>query len=76
MRRLYDDGPFLVAGTRLGGFHGYDEAGATAPMGGAVTGFAKSYKRERPDTLVKAVDLSGSAEPAAWSRAARRRDAP
>jgi acyl transferase domain-containing protein/NADP-dependent 3-hydroxy acid dehydrogenase YdfG len=57
MHRLYDDSPFLVVGTRLGGFHGYDEAGATAPMGGAVTGFAKSYKRERPDVLVKAVDL-------------------
>ncbi len=63
-RRLYDDAPFLVAGTRLGGFHGYDEAGATAPMGGAVTGFAKSYKRERPDALVKAVDLPGGTEPA------------
>ena len=25
MRRLYDDSPFLVAGTRLGGFHGYDD---------------------------------------------------
>ena len=24
MRRLYDDSPFLVAATRLGGFHGYD----------------------------------------------------
>ncbi len=57
MRLLYDDSPFLVTGTRLGGFHGYDEAGATAPMGGGVTGFAKSYKRERPDTLVKAVDV-------------------
>jgi NAD(P)-dependent dehydrogenase (short-subunit alcohol dehydrogenase family) len=57
MRRLYDDSPFLVTGTRLGGFHGYDDAGATAPMGGAVTGFAKAYKRERPDALVKAVDL-------------------
>ncbi|HSK54701.1 MAG TPA: SDR family NAD(P)-dependent oxidoreductase, partial [Jiangellales bacterium] len=57
MRLLYDDGPFLVTGTRLGGFHGYDEAGATAPMGGAVTGFTKAYKRERTDTLVKAVDF-------------------
>jgi NAD(P)-dependent dehydrogenase (short-subunit alcohol dehydrogenase family) len=57
MRRLYDDSPFLVTGTRLGGLHGYDEAGATAPMGGVVTGFAKAYKRERPDALVKAVDL-------------------
>ena len=57
MRRLYDDSPFLVTGTRLGGYHGYDDAGATAPMGGAVTGFAKSYKKERPEALVKAVDL-------------------
>ncbi len=65
MRRLYDDSPFLVAATRLGGFHGYDAAGATAPMGGAVTGFAKSYKRERPDALVKAVDLPASRRTAA-----------
>ena len=57
MRQLYDDSPFLVTGTRLGGYHGYDDAGATAPMGGAVTGFAKSYKKERPEALVKAVDL-------------------
>ena len=55
--RLYDDSPFLVTGTRMGGYHGYDDAGATAPMGGAVTGFAKSYKKERPEALVKAVDL-------------------
>ncbi len=65
MRHLYDDSPFLVTGTRLGGFHGYDVAGATAPMGGAVTGFAKSYKRERPDALVKAVDLPASRKTAA-----------
>ncbi len=65
MRRLYDDSPFLVAGTRLGGFHGYDETGASAPMGGAVTGFAKSYKRERPDAVVKAVDFQPSRKTAA-----------
>jgi acyl transferase domain-containing protein len=57
VRRLYDDRPFLVTGTRLGGLHGYGEEGATAPMGGAVTGFAKSFKREQPETLVKAVDV-------------------
>ncbi|HVN10734.1 MAG TPA: SDR family NAD(P)-dependent oxidoreductase, partial [Kineosporiaceae bacterium] len=65
MRRLYDDSPFLLAATRLGGFHGYDDAGATAPMGGAVTGFAKSYRRERPDALVKAVDFPVSRKTAA-----------
>ena len=46
-----------MVATRLGGYHGYDPAGATCPLGGAVTGFAKAYRRERPDALVKAVDF-------------------
>ncbi|HUJ72081.1 MAG TPA: SDR family oxidoreductase, partial [Verrucomicrobiae bacterium] len=62
MRTLYEQiappGTFLVTATRLGGQHGYDEAGAVGPLGGAVTGFSKAYKRERPDALVKAVDFS------------------
>jgi len=61
MRVLYDHiaaaGTFLVSATRLGGRHGYDEAGAVAPLGGAVVGFTKTYKRERPAALVKAVDF-------------------
>ena len=61
MRTLYEQiaapGTFLVSGTCLGGQHGYDEAGAVAPLGGAVVGFTKTYKRERPDVLVKAVDF-------------------
>ncbi len=61
MRALYDvvdkPGAFLVAATRMGGMHGYGPEGAAAPMGGAVTGFTKAYKRERPDVLVKAVDF-------------------
>ena len=61
MRRLYGQvaapGTFLVSATRLGGQHGYDEAGAFAPMGGAVVGFTKAYKRERPEALVKVVDF-------------------
>ncbi|MBX7435221.1 SDR family NAD(P)-dependent oxidoreductase, partial [Mycobacterium sp. Y57] len=60
MRRLYEQNPFLVVATRLGGYHGYDGAGATCPLGGAVTGFAKAYRRERPDALVKAVDFPAS----------------
>ena len=60
MRRLWEQSPFLVVATRLGGYHGYDEAGATCPLGGAVTGFAKAYRRERPDALVKAVDFPAS----------------
>jgi hypothetical protein len=50
-------GTFLVSATRLGGQHGYDPAGAAAPLGGAVVGFSKAYKREHIDALVKAVDF-------------------
>ncbi|HUO15262.1 MAG TPA: SDR family oxidoreductase [Verrucomicrobiae bacterium] len=67
MRILYEQiatpGTFLVSATRLGGQHGYDDAGATAPLGGAVTGFAKTYKRERMDALVKAVDFEAERKP-------------
>ena len=61
MRALYEQvaraGTFLVSATRLGGRHGYDDAGAVAPLGGAVTGFTKAFARERPRPLVKAVDF-------------------
>ena len=64
MRALYESiklpGTFLVSGTRLGGQHGYDPGGAFAPLGGAVTGFTKTYKRERTDALVKAVDFEAT----------------
>ena len=67
MRVLFDQiaqpGTFLVSATRLGGQHGYDEAGAVAPLGGAVAGFTKTYKRERPDALVKAVDFEAERKP-------------
>ena len=61
MRNLYEQvgqaGTFFVSATRLGGQHGYDDAGALAPLGGAVTGFTKTWKRERLDAHVKAVDF-------------------
>ena len=61
MRALYDsvkeNGTFLVSATRLGGLHGYGREGAMAPLGGAVIGFTKAYKRERGDALVKVVDF-------------------
>ena len=61
MRALYQQvsgpGTFLVSATRMGGRHGYDAVGPTAPMGGAVAGFTKAYKRERPDCLAKVVDV-------------------
>lgn len=67
MRALYDQiagaGTFLVCGTRMGGDHGYNDSGALSPMGGAVTGFAKAFKRERPEVTVKAVDFTQDAKP-------------
>ncbi len=67
MRILYEHiakpGTFFVSATRLGGQHGYDEAGAVAPLGGAVTGFTKTYKRERMEVLVKAVDFESECKP-------------
>ncbi len=55
-----DPGTFLISATRLGGMHGYDDAGALDPLGGAVTGFAKAYKREKNNAVVKAVDFEPS----------------
>jgi NAD(P)-dependent dehydrogenase (short-subunit alcohol dehydrogenase family)/acyl carrier protein len=68
MRVLYEQiapaGTFLVSAMRLGGQHGYDDAGAVSPLGGAVAGFTKTYKRERQDALVKAVDFEPEAKAA------------
>ena len=61
VRGLYDalanPGTFLIAATRMGGHHGYGMGGAHNPLGGAVVGFVKASKRERPEALVKAVDF-------------------
>ena len=51
-------GTFLVSATRMGGLHGQTPEGATAPLGGAVAGFSKAYKRERGEALVKVVDFA------------------
>ena len=68
MRTLYEHvgrpGTFLVSATRLGGQHGYNEVGAVAPLGGAVAGFVKTYKRERAESLVKTVDFEPDRSPA------------
>ena len=68
MRTLYENvshpGNFLVSATRLGGHHGYDEAGASSPLGGAVSGFTKAFKRERTECMVKAVDFELNRTPA------------
>ncbi len=56
---------FLIAATRLGGRHGYEANGASNPLGGAVCGFVKSFKRERNDVLCKVVDFAPSRKTAA-----------
>ena len=58
-------GQFVVAATRMGGRHGYDDAGALNPLGGAVSGFVKALKRERGDVLCKVVDFAPSRKTAA-----------
>ncbi len=62
MRHLAGASPFLVSATRLGGYHGYDAAGATNPLGGPVVGFTKSYRKEHPTALAKAVDFPPNGE--------------
>jgi NAD(P)-dependent dehydrogenase (short-subunit alcohol dehydrogenase family)/3-hydroxymyristoyl/3-hydroxydecanoyl-(acyl carrier protein) dehydratase len=61
MRALPNDA-FLISATRMGGLHGYSPQGATAPLGGAVTGFTKAYSWERPNALTKAVDFALDAD--------------
>ncbi|MEM7435864.1 MAG: SDR family NAD(P)-dependent oxidoreductase [Myxococcota bacterium] len=53
---------FFVAATRLGGQFGLGSEGAFAPLGGAVCGFVKTLKRERPDATIKVVDFEGQCE--------------
>jgi NAD(P)-dependent dehydrogenase (short-subunit alcohol dehydrogenase family)/acyl carrier protein len=67
MRALYEviarRDRFLITATRMGGVFGYEDGGATAPLGGSVSGFTKTYARERPDALVKVVDFELDAGP-------------
>lgn len=52
--------PFLVCATRMGGLLGCSPVETIAPLGGAVSGFAKSIAWERPDALVKVVDFAAN----------------
>ncbi len=63
--QVADTGTFLVGATRLGGRHGYDRAGSTSVLGGAVSGFCKALARERENVLVKVVDFAASRKKAA-----------
>ncbi len=55
--------PFLMCATRCGGLNGYENPGATAPLGGLVNGFAKALAWERPQSFVKTIDFEVSATP-------------
>ena len=63
--RLADPGTFVIAATRMGGTHGHGPVPASAPLGGAVTGFVKALAREREAALCKAVDFATDAAPEA-----------
>jgi acyl transferase domain-containing protein/acyl carrier protein/NAD(P)-dependent dehydrogenase (short-subunit alcohol dehydrogenase family) len=58
---------FLISATRLGGQHGYDSAGAVDPLGGAVTGFTKAFKREKINATVKVIDFEPSRKTSAFA---------
>ena len=64
VRAIYDaittQEQFVVAATRMGGRHGYDDNGALNPLGGGVCGFVKALKREHSDVLCKVVDFAPS----------------
>jgi NAD(P)-dependent dehydrogenase (short-subunit alcohol dehydrogenase family) len=66
---LGNPGTFVISATRMGGQHGYGAAGAANSVGGAVTGFTKALRRERPETLGKAVDFEEGASPEMIARA-------
>ncbi len=63
--RSQETAPFLISATRLGGRFGYDEQGALSPIGGAVCGFTKAYKREHPEAVVKVADFQEGGKPVA-----------
>ncbi len=52
---------FLIAATRMGGFHGF--INTENPLGGAVSGFLKSLRRERANQLIKVIDFDQKATP-------------
>lgn len=59
---------FLICATHMGGLHGYGADGASAPMGGAVSGFAKAMGIERPNLFVKVVDFAEDETPSRMAK--------
>ena len=66
---LGNPGSFVITATRMGGQHGYGPAGAINSVGGAVSGFTKTLRRERPDLLAKVVDFEDGASTEMIARA-------
>jgi malonyl CoA-acyl carrier protein transacylase len=54
--------PFVIGATRMGGVFGYETQGASAPMGGLVSGLIKALRWERPESFAKVVDFEAGAE--------------
>ncbi len=59
--RILGENTALIAGTRMGGLHGYAGVVPAAPAASGISGFCKAYAREQRGTLVKVVDFPASA---------------
>ena len=53
---------FLIGATRMGGLQGISHT--VNPLGGGISGFLKALRRERPESLIKAVDFTAKASAA------------
>ena len=76
LMRDLPESTFLITGTRLGGRHGYDAAGATSVDGRRRDRLREGAARASgPDALIKAVDFAPVAQDRRAGRAAARRGA-
>ncbi len=60
--RSLPENAFFIGATRMGGLQGITHT--TNPLGGGISGFLKALRRERPESLVKAVDFVAKASSA------------
>jgi malonyl CoA-acyl carrier protein transacylase len=60
--RALPESAFLLCATRMGGLHGL--INAENPLGGLVSGFTKSLRRERRGQFAKVIDFQKKASPA------------
>ena len=57
--RALPESAFLLCATRMGGLHGL--INPENPLGGVVSGFTKSFRRERRGQLAKVIDFQSKA---------------